>query len=224
MERDFTLAENKQEEAKRKEKFYEYAFAQTGNSQMDEEVMQHVFNSMIERERRGGAETEIEIPGSYVMSTVHQLLIDRLRGKSMAERLQEQESKVETADGAQPEIESMLEKILAVGGKQIVERIQEQESKIAAADCAQPEIGRLIDAHYVPLLLSALALSDEEFDAEYPGESHVSSAQRQALAEAIREHSQDCPRCSIKFSSDIEWDEHVNGVFSKAKRHPRIYV
>ena len=235
MERDFTMSENIQEDAERREDVYYYATAQTGNSQIAENVAQYVFES-ISGQVQHGSETEIESFCSHVMTTACTVLIDKVRAKSWAEgdgrtveQLQEQDSKVETADEARPEVSRMLEKILAVGGTQIVKRLAEHDANIKAAVCTKPEIGSLVDAHYVPLLLSALALDDAEFDAEYPGGSQVSSEQRKALAGAIQEHCKDekdegCPRCSLKFSRDMEWDEHVDEVFSKSKHRRRLYV
>ena len=231
MKRDLTMLESIQEqEAKRSEEAYNYALTQTSDVQINE-VVQHAFDSMIEHARQDGSEAEIENHGNYVADTVHHLFMNESLRKSLGvgnqqivKQLQEQEAKIVAADCTQPQTRSLLEKILGTGDREIVERLQEQEAKIAAADCTQAQFGRLVDAYYVPLLLSALALSDEEFDAEYPGENHVSSEQRQELAQAIQEHSKDCPRCSIKFSSDMEWDEHVNRVFSRAKHHPRMYV
>ncbi|HEX8146539.1 MAG TPA: hypothetical protein VF591_04970 [Pyrinomonadaceae bacterium] len=118
----------------------------------------------------------------------------------------------------------MLEKVLAAGGREVLDRLREQDLEIeAAAACTRPEIGRLVEAHYVPLLLSILALSDQRFDAEYAGEGRVPLEIRKALSEAIVAHSQECPRCGIKYASDFEWDAHLEEI-RKAQRRVRIYA
>lgn len=119
------------------------------------------------------------------------------------------------ADGTRPEVEGMLQTILNDGGEQIVERLKAMDAEAAAAECTQPEIGRLIENYYVPLLMSALELDDEEFNAEYPGERQATAAQRAELAEVLEEHWRGCPRCLPKASGDWEWDKHVNEVADK---------
>jgi hypothetical protein len=170
--------------------------------------------------RRHEPELQAEPVGVYMMSTPLYLhlahLCERLSPLGGGSTVGEQGSESLPFDGAQPEAERMLGKVLAAGGTGIVERLKEQEAKIAAAPCEQPEIWRMVEAYYVPLLLDALALSDEEFDAEYPGEGRVPAKQRAELAEAIERHAQGCPRCSLKVSSDREWDDYVENVAEKA--------
>ncbi|HEX7314755.1 MAG TPA: hypothetical protein VF297_12590 [Pyrinomonadaceae bacterium] len=149
--------------------------------------------------------------GDYQTATPQQLLLDRLRDKR-------------PQGGAQSEVNEMLEMVLKAGGSEIVQRMKELDAEIAAEVCSQPEVGEVIEAFYVPLLQSALALSDEEFDAEYPGEGRVDAAQRAELADAIDAHAYDCPRCMLKASSDWEWYHHVEGVPSADAEKHRFQV
>lgn len=126
--------------------------------------------------------------------------------------------------GERPEVEELVRTVLEVGGREIVERLEAREAEIAAAECNQPELGRLVEAYHVPLLLTALALDDAEFDVEYPGKNPVTSEQRAELAEAIRQHAWKCPRCSLKFVCDQEWDEHVNKVLARSFRRFQMRV
>lgn len=121
---------------------------------------------------------------------------------------------------ARPEVESVFGEVLdAAGGEEIVKRLKEYDEKIAAAECTSPAIGRLVGAYYVPFLLSALALSDDEFDAEYPGEGRVGSEERGALLDAILGHAEECTRCDLKYWSDMEWDAYLEKACRPRRRH-----
>lgn len=172
-----------------------------------------------------------EVVGGYIAGLPHHLVIGRLRervpdtgGRHAVGSAEEPDPEAPVGDGERPEVEALVDKLLATGGKEIVKRLKEQEAEIAKAECRQPEFGKLVEAYHVPLLLAALALGDEEFDAEYPGDAPVSFEQRAELAETLLRHSQDCPRCSLKVSSDREWEEHVNEVFSLDGRRFRLRV
>ncbi|HEX8474628.1 MAG TPA: hypothetical protein VF666_11385 [Pyrinomonadaceae bacterium] len=204
----------------------------TEDSRAPDKVMQDAFKTVIDHmQLHSGADEKNGHHRDYMTCAAPDTRGSRHRSESPSdagartvEQPQEQASEVATDGSEQPEIQRVLENILAHDGGEVVEQLKEQEAKIAAAECDQPEIGRLIDALYVPLLLSILELSDEQFAAEYPGGSPVSLEQRSALAEAILSHQGGCPRCSLKFSSDMQWEEHVKMVFSKTKRVPRLYV
>lgn len=173
---------------------------------------------------------EAEHVGDYPMSTIRQLHIATLRkrlpvgGGWVIELAEEQGSEAAAANCPRPEVQRMLNKVLDAGGRRIADWLKKQAAKIAAADCTRPEIGELLEAYYVPLLLSALMLDDEEFDVEYPGESQVSLKQRAELAEAIQRHSQNCPRCSLKVASDWAWDEYVDRASANDKYRLQIKV
>lgn len=222
MKRDFTMSKNTQES---------YAFARTDDTRIAEAAAHRAFEPITEQARQHGLETEAEHQGGQRLVTVRMMLMDRLHEKLLAVgggtqtpgRFREQAANSPSCNGNLPEIEGMLREVLTTGGSQIVERLKEYEAQIAAASCMQPEIGEWIDAHYVPLLLCALALDDEDFDAEYPGATQVSSEDRAALAAAIREHAESCPRCSLKIASDDDWNSYVNGVFGKSPHRLRIY-
>lgn len=232
MKRDFTMSENTQEStetierevAERRKESYSYAFVHAVDPHMDEEIGQRVFAPISEQVRQRGTETKFELSEGCLRVADYDSLKDRLREKLAAAGIAQiiepfkapDEKSPPSGSSSRPEVENMLEKILAVGGSQIVDRLKEYAAKIEAADCTQHEIGSWVNAHYVPLLLSALALDDEDFDAEYPGERSVSAEEREALAEAIQAHAGDCPRCALKVASDNEWDEYVNGVFGNA--------
>jgi hypothetical protein len=238
MKRDFTMPENKQESVEtvepegveRRTDGYHYAFAQTDDPCVAEAVAQCVFEPISEQARQHVAEIEAEHHGGHLLLAADMVRMNRLheklpiiRGAHPLERFKGHDAERPPDGGSQTDIEGMLKRVLTAGGNQIIERLKEYDKQIAAEHCPQPEIGKWVKAHYVPLLLSALELDDEEFDAEYPGANCVSSEDRAALAETIKAHAEDCPRCSLKIASDNEWDEYVNGAFGKAKRRLRIY-
>ncbi|HEV7891707.1 MAG TPA: hypothetical protein VGP08_13785 [Pyrinomonadaceae bacterium] len=149
-----------------------------------------------------------------VMFLPHQLIImrvdERLAAAEGVQALALVESPAVAVARERPEVEGMLKKVVAAGGRQIIDRMKEYDAKIAAVECAGPEnLGRLFKAYYVPVLLSALSLDDEEFDTEYPGESILTSEERGELLDAILGHAEDCRRCGLKYSSDMEWDSYV---------------
>lgn len=171
----------------------------------------------VEPARRHGPDHQAETAGVGMMNTPNHVFLAHLRERLPAlggvPALGERRPPPKTDDGARPEVERMLGKILDVGGGEIVEWLKEQEAKIAASPpCEQPEIGKLVATYYLPLLLDALALDDAEFNAEYPGEGTISAKQRAELAREIERHSPGCPRCSLKASSDKRWGEYVDQV------------
>lgn len=179
--------------------------------------------------RRHEPEFQAEPGGVYMMSTPNHIYLEHLRERMPAPGGGPSAGGCDvedlTGDGARPEVERMLGRVLDDGGGGIVERLKDYEAKMASSPlCERPEIGRLVESYYVPLLLSALALDDREFDAEYPGDGPVSSEQRAELAEAIRRHSQECLRCSLKIASDREWEEHVNKAIDRESRRFRMRV
>lgn len=206
----------------------DYVFEQAGDALVIAEAHWRPREHAVKFEQRHGPEFQAEPAGVYVMSTPHHILLAHLRERLPAPgggaAVEEQDSEAPAGGDARPEAEWMLGRVLDAGGTEIVERLKEQEAQIASAECSQPEIGRLVAAYYVPLLLTALALSDEEFDAEYPGEGNASAKQRAELADVIQSHAQVCPRCSLKASSDWEWDEHVDHVFDGHGRRFRLRV
>lgn len=187
------------------------------------------YDPAAELARRGESEVEAELAGGYVTGVPHRMLIDslcgRLHGAGVTLARPHEDSAAVVVEPERPEVEGMLEKVLDAGDREIVERLKEMDSKIEKAACTGAEVGALIEAYYVPLLLSALALSDEEFDAEYPGEGRVTPEERGELIDAILGHVQDCPRCELKYLSDMEWDAYLEKVRKpKSRRRMRIYV
>jgi hypothetical protein len=189
------------------------------------------YEPAVELARRGEAEVEAEPAGVYVTGAAHRLHMDSLRGRLHASgdalarpRPDEDgDSGTAVAGRERPEVERMLETVLDAGDRKIVERLKELDAEIAKAACTGAEVGELIEAYYIPLLLSALALSDEGFDAEYPGEGRVTSEERGELIDAILGHVQDCPRCELKYLSDMEWDAYLEKV-RKPKPRPRMRI
>lgn len=178
--------------------------------------LEHTVNFML----RHASVAQGEDFGGLASTTPQRLEIDRRRERSPAaanvrETTRAAEPNGPGADGAQAEVKRMAQAVLKAGGEEIVGRLKEADAQAAAEKCTRPEIGGLIEAYYVPLLLSALELSDKEFEAEYPGEGRVTAAQRAALAEAIDAHAYDCPRCLIKASGDWEWYHHVHEVSAR---------
>jgi hypothetical protein len=174
---------------------------QTGNYSVAEAVELHLHKLGIEGARQHDPNTGEAGLGSYASFTPQQLRNFNKSGGALA--------------GPAAAIEEVLQTVREAGGEQLIERLKELDANMAAVECPQPEIGRLIDSFYVPFLLSALELSDEEFDAEYPGEKRVTAAQRKVLAEIIERHSLECPRCLLKASSDWEWDAYIYGMAEK---------
>ena len=185
------------------------------------------FTRQAESELQAGPSGGFEIGSHY-----HRALIGRLHERlpafrlrrPRAEPIEEQGTTNSSAEGAQSEVERMLKKVLDADGGEIAEWLKEQEAEIAAATCTEPEIGGIIEAFYIPLLLSTLALDDEEFNTEYPGERRVSSEQRAEFADAILQHSQDCPRCSLKATSDWRWDEHIDKLSVRNRNRRRVPI
>lgn len=203
-------------------------YVRVTEDRLDEEGLQNVFGPVAERVRRHEPEGGAEGLGGPVGHTSHDAPSGQAGGEPTgahgAERPAEERPAAEAADSVPPELRRLFERMLAEGGGPVVERLQQRDEEMAAATCTQPELGRMIEAHYVPLLLSILELSDEEFDAEFPGEGRVSSEHRAALAAAVRRHASSCPRCSLKCRSNMELDEHLDEVFRAAGRGPRDYV
>lgn len=203
-----------------------YAFEQVSDHQGEH----HAYKPAVEFELRHESDIQAEPVGGYLVTTPYHLLTAQLRkrmhvvSRDVVKPVEERRPAVMTGDGTRPEVERMLGKVLEAGDRGIVERLKKQEAEIAAAACTQPEIGEMVAAYYVPLLLSALALDDGEFDAEYPGEGRIYSKQRAELAEVIQRHSQDCRRCSLKVKSDREWDEHVEKVSARDRYRFQIKV
>ena len=190
---------------------------QAGHLSAAREVEQHVHELGSAGARQLDTHTGEEFFGSQTRMTLQQLYLNHQCEREMATSkgliaARENEQSPTTVDGRRPEVEDMLQTLLQSGGEQLVNRLKETDAELAAAECTQPEIGRLIESYYVPLLQSALELSDEEFNAEYPGEGQVTAAERAELAKAIDRHSLKCRRCRLKASSDWEWDEHVDKI------------
>jgi hypothetical protein len=88
-------------------------------------------------------------------------------------------------------------------------RLTYQAEALRETPCIDPSVGRWVDANGVPLLLSALALDDEDFAERYPAMAHLGGPERQRLAAKLEAHFDQCPHCSLKRGYDLESEARI---------------
>lgn len=92
-------------------------------------------------------------------------------------------------------------------------RLEYQAEALRDAKCTEPLLGRWIETNHVQYLLSAFALSDDDFAENFPKMAHVNEHQRKRIIKAFEDHFENCRRCSLKRGYDLELDSRIERVF-----------
>jgi hypothetical protein len=95
-------------------------------------------------------------------------------------------------------------------------RLSAQENALKDLECTDPELGIWIAECDFPFLIETLMLDDAIFIEEFPGVQLTAEGRKQ-FANTLELHSEICPRCHLKRSSDLEWQSNVNRAFADNK-------
>jgi hypothetical protein len=96
-------------------------------------------------------------------------------------------------------------------------RFVEQEKALKGLRCSNQRLGRWIEKWDFPFLIETLLLDDTVFSQEFP-DIQITAEERKELANALEEHSENCSRCHLKRSYDLEWQARVNKAFSENRQ------
>jgi hypothetical protein len=91
-------------------------------------------------------------------------------------------------------------------------RLEYQAQALDDLKCTNPVLGRWVDAHDVQYLLAAFDLDDDEFASNFPGMAHLKEHDRQKIIQTFNDHFEQCSRCHLKRSYDLEFTSRIESV------------